>query len=250
LNGARPPYERQVVTGMSRKRALSRARRLRHAQTWDGIEDEEILERDGWRCQIPGCKRRPIRQDLKYPHPRSKSIDHIVPLSHGGDDVAVNKRAAHLGCNIARGNKSGAEQLMLFGSMREPPLVTRTVTGATARPPRPPKLCQCGAEVCKGSEFCQECLLQRRLEREMKVLPKFTAIAYYVCLGCHELRVKRAGSRRERCPTPECRMAAVASRERSRRPDRTCIACGELMRSYLTSPRHRNCGSPIAEVAA
>ena len=88
----------------TRDLAKARARRLRHAQTWDGITDEEILERDGWRCQIPGCKRRPIRKDLKYPHLRSKSVDHIVPLSHGGDDTAENKRAAHLGCNMARSN--------------------------------------------------------------------------------------------------------------------------------------------------
>ena len=103
---------------MALKVAQARARRSRCAETCDGVTDEEILERDGWRCQIPGCKRRPIRRDLKYPHPRSKSIDHIVPLSLGGDDTAVNKRAAHLGCNLARGNKAGVEQVALFGVIR------------------------------------------------------------------------------------------------------------------------------------
>jgi 5-methylcytosine-specific restriction endonuclease McrA len=93
----------------------SRARRLRRAQGWDGISDAEILERDGWRCQIPGCKRRPIRKDLKYPQPRSKSIDHIVPLSQGGGDTAANKRAAHLGCNVARNNRGGMDQLAMIG---------------------------------------------------------------------------------------------------------------------------------------
>ena len=102
---------------------IARARKLRRAQTWDGITDAEIMERDGWRCQIPGCKRRPIQKDLKYPHLRSKSIDHIIPLSLGGDDTAVNKRAAHLGCNMGRSNKAGEEQLPLFGSLREPPLI-------------------------------------------------------------------------------------------------------------------------------
>lgn len=110
------------VDRATRRTARSRARRLRHAETWDGVGDEEILDRDGWRCQIPGCKRRPIRRDLKYPHPRSKSIDHVIPLSLGGDDTAVNKRAAHLGCNIARGNRAGSEQIALFGVIREPPL--------------------------------------------------------------------------------------------------------------------------------
>ena len=136
----------------TRHLALSRARNLRHAQTWDGIADEEILERDGWLCQIPGCKRRPIRQDLKFPHPRSKSIDHIIPLSHGGDDTAVNKRAAHLTCNVARGNQmEEVVQLPLFGVIREPPLVTRTHNGATTRPPRAPRSCGiCGEPLVAG----------------------------------------------------------------------------------------------------
>jgi len=122
------PQSQAKIPGVeraARRVARARARRLRHAETWDGISDAEILERDGWRCQIPGCKRRPIRKDLKYPHPRSKSIDHIIPLSLGGDDTAVNKRAAHLGCNMARGNKAGIEQVALFGSVREPPLAGR-----------------------------------------------------------------------------------------------------------------------------
>jgi hypothetical protein len=97
------------------RKARTRARRMRKAETWDGVSDAEILERDGWRCQIPGCKRRPIRQDLKYPHPRSKSIDHIVPLSEGGGDTAANKRASHLGCNVARGNRGGMDQLAMIG---------------------------------------------------------------------------------------------------------------------------------------
>ena len=144
---------------MARKVALARTRRLRHAQTWDGITDEEILERDGWRCQIPGCKRRPIRRDVSYPHLRSKSIDHIIPLSLGGDDMAVNKRAAHLGCNMARGNTVGVEQVALFGVIREPPLVTRTATGATTMP-RLRKPCACGNPKPSSSVRCEVCQKQ------------------------------------------------------------------------------------------
>lgn len=132
------PFDREEMAAICARRktralAKSRARNLRHAQSWDGIPDEEILDRDGWRCQVPGCKRRPIRRDLKSPHPRSKSIDHIIPLSLGGDDTAANKRAAHLGCNVARGNKMGAEQVALFGVIREPPLVTVTASGRTVQ---------------------------------------------------------------------------------------------------------------------
>jgi hypothetical protein len=38
-----------------------------------------------------------------------------MPLSEGGDDTAVNKRAAHLACNQQRSNRGGNEQLALIG---------------------------------------------------------------------------------------------------------------------------------------
>jgi hypothetical protein len=42
-----------------------------------------------------------IRYDLKHPHPRSFSADHVVsPLKGGGHDG--NLRASHLGCNSRR----------------------------------------------------------------------------------------------------------------------------------------------------
>lgn len=208
-NGARPPYERQVVTGMARKVALARARRLRHAQTWDGIPDEEILERDGWRCQIPGCKRRPIRKDLKYPHPRSKSIDHIIPLSHGGDDTAENKRAAHFGCNVARGNEMGDEQVALFGVIREAPLVTRTHNGATIRPPKPPRLCG----------ICGEPLVEDKCSLHLRVY----FLACDRCGGWFAAQTTR-GKRRYcsdacRKQLPRAPMSAEA-RDRKRKRDR------------------------------
>ncbi len=136
------PFDREEMAAICDRRKMrgktqSRARQLRHAQTWDGISDDEILERDGWRCQIPGCKRRPIRKDAAYPHPRSPSVDHIIPLSLGGDDTAVNKRAAHLVCNVARGNRVGVEQLPLFGVVREPPLATVTAGERAAMFQRP-----------------------------------------------------------------------------------------------------------------
>lgn len=42
---------------------------------------------------------------LKYPHPQSFSIDHIIPVSLGGTHAASNLQPAHLVCNSKRGNK-------------------------------------------------------------------------------------------------------------------------------------------------
>lgn len=111
-NGVRPPYQRELNPVMPRKLQMSRIRSQRKRETWDGVTDAQILERDRWMCGI--CHKR-IGKTFKYPHPRSASIDHIVPLSQGGDHTAANKRAAHLGCNCGRMNRGGGEQLALIG---------------------------------------------------------------------------------------------------------------------------------------
>ena len=110
-NGARPPFDRFTVVGLPRKRRHDRIRRQRRAETWDGVTDAEIMERDRWRC---GICRKVIGKSFKWPHPRSASVDHIVPISEGGADTAGNKRAAHLGCNCGRMNRGGGEQAALF----------------------------------------------------------------------------------------------------------------------------------------
>ena len=51
---------------------------------------------------------------LAYPHPRSASLDHIEPLSLGGQHVHSNVQLAHLDCNMAKSNRQAA-QLRLFG---------------------------------------------------------------------------------------------------------------------------------------
>jgi HNH endonuclease len=112
-NGARPPYTRVQDGDYGTARNARKRRRLRvRAETWDGVSDAQILERDGWRCGI--CRTR-IGKSFKHPHPRSASIDHIIPLSMGGDDTAANKRAAHLACNCGRRNWAGWEQVALIG---------------------------------------------------------------------------------------------------------------------------------------
>lgn len=79
----------------------------------DLIDRDEIGERDGWRCGI--CRRK-VDSTLAYPHPRSPSLDHIVPLSLGGRHVRENVRIAHLSCNVRRSNdSSGFEQTLLIG---------------------------------------------------------------------------------------------------------------------------------------
>lgn len=92
--------------------AASRKRRaLQHGARFERYSSQEIADRDGWVCQI--CRKR-IGRKFTFPHPRSLSIDHIIPISCGGDDVRVNVQAAHLTCNMSKNNR-GIDQLRLLG---------------------------------------------------------------------------------------------------------------------------------------
>lgn len=76
-----------------------------------GLSIEQLGRRDGWRCHI--CNRK-VSTRLKWPHPRSASRDHLIPVSAGGTNEPANLALAHLACNQSRGN-GGSVQLLLFG---------------------------------------------------------------------------------------------------------------------------------------
>lgn len=113
--GRQKHEQAQTPEAAARRRAgTSRRRAARRALERDGesFDPRGVFERDGWRCGI--CRRR-INQRLAYPHPRSASLDHIIPLSRGGAHVRANVRASHLKCNVVRGNRGGGEQLLMIG---------------------------------------------------------------------------------------------------------------------------------------
>ena len=54
-------------------------------------------------CGICG---QPVDKSLKYPHPMSASIDHIIPLAKNGDPYALdNLQLAHRKCNREKSDK-------------------------------------------------------------------------------------------------------------------------------------------------
>lgn len=63
---------------------------------------QSIFDRDGWHCGI--CSD-PVDKQLRYPDPMSASLDHVVPISLGGDHVASNLQCAHLRCNMLKSNR-------------------------------------------------------------------------------------------------------------------------------------------------
>ena len=54
-------------------------------------------------CAICG---QPVDRRLKYPHPLSPSIDHIIPIDRGGHPSDIdNLQLAHWKCNREKANK-------------------------------------------------------------------------------------------------------------------------------------------------
>ncbi len=91
-------------THLEQRRMANRKREaLKLGNNHERYIDAHIFERDNWMCGICGQK---INKRLKNPNPRSKSIDHIIPLTKGGADSPINLQAAHLQCNIGKGAKN------------------------------------------------------------------------------------------------------------------------------------------------
>ena len=198
----RPPRPGTRTAG---RVAASRRRRLRAATTWDGVADAEILERDRWMCGI--CRKR-IGRKFRYPHPRSASVDHLLPLSLGGDDTALNKRAAHLGCNVTRGNGRAGEQMPLPFGIEDAGAPMPRLRIVRPRPaPRPCAVC---GELTVGAG----CRLHAR-------------VYFGTCSYCGCLFASRTASRRS-CYDDECKAARLQkprvspeeARERKRKKDR------------------------------
>lgn len=79
--------------------------RLQHPGA-ERINPLEVAKRDQWICGICGTD---VDGSLEYPDPKSKTTDHIIPLSRGGLHVSINTQLAHLECNVRKGNRVDAK---------------------------------------------------------------------------------------------------------------------------------------------
>lgn len=83
-----------ALCGSCRRRDTRAARRLL----------ADLLIRDFLICGI--CDQ-PVDPDLKWPAHRSVTVDHIIPVAHGGSDDIENLQLAHLACNATKQDRVG-----------------------------------------------------------------------------------------------------------------------------------------------
>lgn len=78
--------------------AARRARRA-GATVIEVFDRSEVFVRDQWTCQVCG-----LPTDVTAPlfDPASPTVDHVVPLSKGGEHTQANAQCCHLGCNSSK----------------------------------------------------------------------------------------------------------------------------------------------------
>lgn len=69
----------------------------------DRIDALTLFELYGWTCYL--CKK-PIDKYKRCPDWRAGTIEHFVPLAHGGTHTWDNVVPAHLKCNLQKGDLS------------------------------------------------------------------------------------------------------------------------------------------------
>lgn len=96
-----------------RKAAARKARKLRQrGVAVESVNPIKVLDRDNWTCQLCGVKT-PRKLRGSYAD-RAPEIDHILPISQGGEHSYRNVQCACRRCNIVKAGVPRG-QMLLFG---------------------------------------------------------------------------------------------------------------------------------------
>ena len=106
VGSARQKFCSVRCSGKSASRG--RDKRLTNRAGLERFAPREVFERDGWRCHLCGGQCDP---SAIVPSPYAPTLDHVVPVSLGGEHTRSNVKCAHFRCNCRRGNKSLPEEL-------------------------------------------------------------------------------------------------------------------------------------------
>lgn len=107
---------RSVCDYCNLHRGTFKSRAIMYGVKYEHVSRAAVFRRDGWRCQL--CSKKVLRKakrnrQTRRLHPRTASLDHIIPMSKGGDHVEANVQCACLACNV-RKNARVIGQTRLF----------------------------------------------------------------------------------------------------------------------------------------
>lgn len=100
------------VTKAIRRTASLAYLHARVASTIQRFDPIEVLERDGWRCQICGVSTPRSRRGTN--HFNAPEVDHVIPISKNGAHSMANVQCACKRCNRLKSNKYIVGQSPLF----------------------------------------------------------------------------------------------------------------------------------------
>ncbi|NDD55670.1 HNH endonuclease [bacterium] len=105
-------YSQSDQARFIRRQSRHRRRARMHNAQIEQVDPLMIAKRDKYKCHI--CRKR-VNMDLDVQDIYSPTMDHLIPISLGGDHTYANIRLAHRICNSRKGNRAVNEQLLLFG---------------------------------------------------------------------------------------------------------------------------------------
>lgn len=102
-NAARLARKQADILSGARAAHRKARKAKRRTATVEAVNPLRVLERDGWRCQLCGVAT-PKRLRGTYDD-RAPEVDHIIPLSQGGEHSYRNTQCACRKCNALKGSK-------------------------------------------------------------------------------------------------------------------------------------------------
>jgi 5-methylcytosine-specific restriction endonuclease McrA len=88
-----------------------RRKALQRGATVEAVNPLKVFEHDGWRCKL--CNGRTPKSKRGTQHDDAPELDHIIPLSKGGEHSYRNTQCACRKCNAEKSDKPMGQMLLI-----------------------------------------------------------------------------------------------------------------------------------------